>query len=137
MLYLEPIEYQLAITVFYDSEQQSFSTTFFNQVIRWCTLTSINYPEPQSQTVELYFPSSEYDFETISSVLFSFVSVLLTIVVTTVACFPDSKFSAMFFQAAAVNSTGIQKAAVAHHDQVLYSVKYIYAFESSRIIMNE
>lgn len=96
---LEPIEYQLAITVFYDSEQQSFSTTFFNQ------------------TVELYFPSSEYDFETISSVLFSFVSVLLTIVVTTVACFPESKFSAMFFQAAASNAAGLQKATVVHHDQ--------------------
>eukprot|EP00597_Dinobryon_sp_UTEXLB2267_P005524 CAMPEP_0170078204 /NCGR_PEP_ID=MMETSP0019_2-20121128/14834_1 /TAXON_ID=98059 /ORGANISM="Dinobryon sp., Strain UTEXLB2267" /LENGTH=156 /DNA_ID=CAMNT_0010290925 /DNA_START=264 /DNA_END=734 /DNA_ORIENTATION=+ len=93
---LEPIEYQLAITVFYDSEQQSFSTTFFNQ------------------TVELYFPSSEYDFETISSVLFSFVSVLLTIVVTIVACFPDSKFSSMFFQAATVKSTG---ATITRHDQ--------------------
>lgn len=29
---VEPIEYQLSITVFYDSEQQSFSTTYFNQV---------------------------------------------------------------------------------------------------------
>lgn len=30
---LEPVDYQLAITVFYESEQHSFSTTFFNQVI--------------------------------------------------------------------------------------------------------
>lgn len=29
---LEPVDYQLAITVFYESEQHSFSTTFFNQV---------------------------------------------------------------------------------------------------------
>ena len=29
---LEPVEYQLAITVFYESESESFSTTFFNQV---------------------------------------------------------------------------------------------------------
>lgn len=30
---LEPVDYQLAVTVFYDSESESFSTTFFNQVI--------------------------------------------------------------------------------------------------------
>lgn len=29
---LEPIDYQLAVTVFYDSETESFSNTFFNQV---------------------------------------------------------------------------------------------------------
>ena len=29
---LEPVDYQLAITVFYESESESFSTTFFNQV---------------------------------------------------------------------------------------------------------
>lgn len=29
---LEPVDYQLAITVFYESDKQSFSTTFFNQV---------------------------------------------------------------------------------------------------------
>lgn len=29
---LEPVDYQLAVTVFYDSETESFSTTFFNQV---------------------------------------------------------------------------------------------------------
>ena len=29
---LEPVDYQLAITVFYESETQSFSSTFFNQV---------------------------------------------------------------------------------------------------------
>jgi hypothetical protein len=31
---LEPVDYQLAITVFYESDKHSFSTTFFNQVIR-------------------------------------------------------------------------------------------------------
>jgi translocon-associated protein subunit alpha len=29
---LEPVDYQLAVTVFYESDKQSFSTTFFNQV---------------------------------------------------------------------------------------------------------
>lgn len=29
---LEPVDYQLAITVFYESETEGFSTTFFNQV---------------------------------------------------------------------------------------------------------
>jgi translocon-associated protein subunit alpha len=29
---LEPVDYQLAVTVFYQSDKQSFSTTFFNQV---------------------------------------------------------------------------------------------------------
>lgn len=29
---LEPVDYQLAITVFYDSDSESFSNTFFNQV---------------------------------------------------------------------------------------------------------
>lgn len=29
---LEPVDYQLAVTVFYESETESFSTTFFNQV---------------------------------------------------------------------------------------------------------
>lgn len=29
---LDPVDYQLAITVFYDSESESFSNTFFNQV---------------------------------------------------------------------------------------------------------
>ncbi len=29
---LEPVDYQLSITVFYESETEAFSTTFFNQV---------------------------------------------------------------------------------------------------------
>lgn len=29
---LDPVDYQLAITVFYTSESEAFSTTFFNQV---------------------------------------------------------------------------------------------------------
>jgi hypothetical protein len=29
---LDPVDYQLAVTVFYDSESESFSNTFFNQV---------------------------------------------------------------------------------------------------------
>ncbi len=29
---LEPVDYQLAVTVFYDSDSESFSNTYFNQV---------------------------------------------------------------------------------------------------------
>lgn len=37
---LEPVDYQLAITVFYESDSQSFSTTFFNQVFNLFSLIS-------------------------------------------------------------------------------------------------
>jgi translocon-associated protein subunit alpha len=43
---LEPVDYQLAVTVFYESETESFSTTFFNQVnvhfmSRICTICEL------------------------------------------------------------------------------------------------
>eukprot|EP01039_Chlorochromonas_danica_P014471 gene14471-16901_t len=72
---LDPVDYQLAVTVFYDSESESFSNTFFNQ------------------TVELYLPTSEYDFDTIASVLFSLASTGLVILLAVFACFPETKFS--------------------------------------------
>jgi len=72
---LDPVDYQLAITVFYDSESESFSNTFFNQ------------------TVELYLPTSEYDMDTISAVLYSLLSTAFVVAVTVFACFPEAKFS--------------------------------------------
>lgn len=71
---LDPVDYQLAVTVFYDSESESFSNTFFNQ------------------TVELYLPTSEYDFETISSVIYSVVMTTIVTMISIYACFPESKF---------------------------------------------
>lgn len=68
---LEPIDYQLAITVFYESESQSFSSTFFNE------------------TVELYYPTSDYDIESVASVLFSLFSCVAVAVITALACFPE------------------------------------------------
>lgn len=70
---LEPVDYQLAVTVFYDSEAESFSNTYFNQ------------------TVELYLPTSEYDLETIVSVLGSLAATALAAAVVVFACFPESK----------------------------------------------
>eukprot|EP01038_Epipyxis_sp_PR26KG_P011284 gene11284-15138_t len=81
---LEPIEYQLAITVFYESETESYSSTFFNQ------------------TVELYFPTSDYDLETVGSVLFSIFATVIVAIVTFYACSPDKKLP-MFFTAAILN----------------------------------
>lgn len=41
--------------------------------------------------MELYFPHSEYDFETVSAVLYGFLSTIVMVLVTLFACFPDSK----------------------------------------------
>lgn len=70
---LEPIDYQLSITVFYESEKGSFSTTFFNQ------------------TVELYYPSNDFDLETVMSVLGAVLFTALIILVTVFSCFPEVK----------------------------------------------
>jgi hypothetical protein len=72
---LEPIDYQLAVTVFYDSEVERFSTTFFNQ------------------TVELYLPKADYDLETVSSLLYSLLLTIAVVLTATFACFPESKAS--------------------------------------------
>lgn len=53
------------------------------------------------QTVELYYPTSEFDLETISAVLYGLVSVVVMVLVTMFACFPDQKIpvvSAFFEQ---------------------------------------
>lgn len=50
--------------------------------------------------MELYFPTSEYDLETVSSVLFSLVSVVLTALMIAIGCFPESKLAGLFFAAA-------------------------------------
>lgn len=43
------------------------------------------------QTVELYYPTSEYDLETISAVLYGLVSVVVMVLVTMFACFPEKR----------------------------------------------
>jgi hypothetical protein len=43
------------------------------------------------QTVELYFPTSEFDLETISAVLYGLVSAVVMVLVTMFACFPETK----------------------------------------------
>lgn len=53
--------------------------------------------------MELYFPTSEYDLETVSSVLFSLVSLVLTALMIAIGCFPESKLAGLFFAAAAAS----------------------------------
>eukprot|EP01040_Poterioochromonas_malhamensis_P004559 gene4559-4888_t len=72
---LEPVDYQLSITVFYESETEAFSTTFFNQ------------------TVELYSPQADYDLETVSLVIYSFLSTVLVGLIVLYACFPELQTS--------------------------------------------
>jgi hypothetical protein len=80
--------------------------------------------------VELYFPSSEYDLETISSVLFSFVSLVLIALMTIVGCFPESKISAMFFDAAIrkTNPSAAKKATVLEVSQVILGVYFAICY---------
>mmetsp|Transcript_22024 Transcript_22024/g.37152 ORF Transcript_22024/g.37152 Transcript_22024/m.37152 type:complete len:248 (-) Transcript_22024:135-878(-) len=90
---LEPVDYQLAITVFYETEQMSYSSTFFNQ------------------TVEMYYPTSEYDLETITSVLFSLALSVVMALITAFACFPDTKIpivSELFSQASKLEQANIR-----------------------------
>lgn len=65
---LEPVEYALAHTVFYEDDSSGFSSTFFNQ------------------TVELYYPHDEYDFETLGQLLFALASTLFIAVLTYYGC---------------------------------------------------
>ncbi len=91
---LEPVEYQLAITVFYESETESFSTTFFNQVCRAFQLPTQMFFTNCSiflQTVELYSPVSEYDLESVISVLVSIIFSVAVGILTLMACSPDTK----------------------------------------------
>jgi hypothetical protein len=41
--------------------------------------------------VELYFPTSEFDLETVSAVLYGLASAVVMVLVTMFACFPDTK----------------------------------------------
>jgi hypothetical protein len=41
--------------------------------------------------VELYFPSSEYDLQTISAVLYGIASAAAMVLITMFACFPETK----------------------------------------------
>lgn len=79
---LDPVDYQLSINVFYDSETETFRSTFFNK------------------SVELYYSSSDHDFEIITAVLTAFIFTFLTIALTYVLCVPDSKISSVLFSQA-------------------------------------
>eukprot|EP00607_Mallomonas_marina_P004206 CAMPEP_0182429126 /NCGR_PEP_ID=MMETSP1167-20130531/25536_1 /TAXON_ID=2988 /ORGANISM="Mallomonas Sp, Strain CCMP3275" /LENGTH=201 /DNA_ID=CAMNT_0024612473 /DNA_START=204 /DNA_END=812 /DNA_ORIENTATION=- len=70
---LEPVEYALAHTVFYEDDSESFSSTFFNQ------------------TVELYYPNNEYDLETLGQLLFSLVSTAFIAALVYYGCSADPK----------------------------------------------
>lgn len=70
---LEPVEYALAHTIFYEDDSESFSTTFFNR------------------TVELYYPNSEYDLETIGQLSFSFIATLVIGFLVYYSCGPEGK----------------------------------------------
>lgn len=43
--------------------------------------------------MELYLPTSEYDMDTISSVLYSLLNTAFVVAVAVFACFPEAKFS--------------------------------------------
>ena len=43
------------------------------------------------QTVELYYPNADYDFETMGQLTFSFVSTVLMVVLVYWSCNPESK----------------------------------------------
>jgi hypothetical protein len=73
---LEPTDYQLAITVFYDSESETFSSTFFNE------------------TIELYYAEVDMDMETVTSLLLASLAIVVVFIGTYVVLVPESKFSA-------------------------------------------
>ena len=79
---LDPVDYQISLNVFYDSETETFTSTFFNQ------------------TVELYYSTSDYDLEMVSGVLMAIFFTLMTIALAFVLCVPEAKFSSMFFSKA-------------------------------------
>lgn len=120
---LEPVDYQLAITVFYESETESFSTTFFNQVTSSCLFyldSLFTFPPLHSsamQTVELYSQQSEYDAETIGSVFVSILFAAAVAVVAFIACSPDTKIPLLFTdgnkkQASVIADSGVSYRAV-------------------------
>ena len=78
---LEPDEYYLAHTIFYESTsspaKRPFSSTFFNQ------------------TVDLYLPISDYDFKEILKALFYLTSVIIISFLVYLGMSPDS--SAIYY----------------------------------------
>lgn len=86
---LEPVEYQLVITVFYDSDKESFTSTFFNE------------------TVDLSFPSSEYDLESFAAVFAGFGFLVAIGFLTVVLCFPETKLASELFTSS--KGTRLQK----------------------------
>eukprot|EP01041_Mallomonas_annulata_P008220 gene8220-16897_t len=70
---LEPVEYALAHTIFYEDDSESFSSTFFNQ------------------TIELYYPNNDYDLETIAQLLFSLFATLFVASMLYFGCSTDPK----------------------------------------------
>lgn len=79
---LDPVDYQLSINVFYDSDTETFRSTFFNQ------------------SIELYYSVSDYDFEMVTAVLSAFFFTIMTITLAFVVCMPDSKISSIVFSQA-------------------------------------
>lgn len=75
---LDPNDYQLAITVFYYSQYATYSNTFVNE------------------TVDLYYSNEDLDYETVSMLIWSLLSVIFTIVFTIVGCFPRSSLATYF-----------------------------------------
>lgn len=69
---LEPVEYNIAHTIFYELDKDEyFSSTFFNQ------------------TVEFYSPTSDYDFESIMQILFAVFATTFVIFLTYTSMNPD------------------------------------------------
>ncbi|RYG95359.1 hypothetical protein EON65_56095 [archaeon] len=87
--------------------------------------------------MELYLPSSEYDLETVTSVLVSLVATAFVITATLFACFPDNKYvqnASKLFQ----KQQGHSKAQVSvhttyHHIRVYYVC--IYGANESVLIL--
>lgn len=74
---LEPMEYTLAHTAFYESDTESFSSTFFNS------------------TVELIHSNADLDIVSIGQLLFSFLCTIATAILTFFACFPEKSAELM------------------------------------------
>lgn len=68
---LEAMEYTLAHTAFYESDAESYSSTFFNQ------------------TVELVHSITDFDVASIGQLAFSFLCTIATALLTFYACFPE------------------------------------------------
>jgi hypothetical protein len=71
---LEPTEYVIAHTVFYENQQRNpFSSTFFNE------------------TVELYYPTSDFDLQTLGQLFGGIAFSIATIAITFFLCTIDQR----------------------------------------------